>query len=126
MKHRYNAHRALPAPIIPIRLALPGQRFATRVLSALVDSGADFVIVPERILLRLRSEEANYIRLRGQWSETLEMALHVLDIEIEGRRFPSIDVVADDKENEIILGRNLLNKLVITLNGPKQELEITL
>ena len=124
MKYKYNKQKSIPAPIIPIRLALSDSTYGTRYLNAIVDTGADFVIIPERLLERLGSESENYVRLRGQWSEARTMALHTLDIEIANSRYPDIDVVADDKDNEIILGRNLLNKLVLTLNGPKQELEI--
>jgi len=39
-------------------------------------------------------------------------------------RLPLVEVVADDRGNEVIVGRNVLNKLIVTLDGPKQVLEI--
>lgn len=37
---------------------------------------------------------------------------------------PAIQVVADDRSNEIILGRNVLNRLHLCLDGPKLKTEI--
>lgn len=124
MKQPYSDNHTPAAPVLQIRLVLPGHNFGKRYLSALVDTGADLVIVPTRALNQLRSEAVNYVRMRGQWNEPREMELHTLDIEIGSLRYPAINVVADDQGSEIILGRNLLNKLVITLNGPEQELQI--
>jgi hypothetical protein len=36
---------------------------------------------------------------------------------------PAIEVVGDEQGNEIIIGRNILNRLVMTLDGPKRVLE---
>lgn len=39
-------------------------------------------------------------------------------------RLPSVQIVADDQGDEVILGRNVLNKLVLTLEGPRGTLDI--
>jgi hypothetical protein len=39
-------------------------------------------------------------------------------------RLPAVEVVADERGEEVIIGRNVLNFLVMTLNGPKRVLEI--
>jgi hypothetical protein len=39
-------------------------------------------------------------------------------------RLPVVEIIADEQGGEVILGRNVLNKLVMTLNGPEQMLEI--
>lgn len=44
---------------------------------------------------------------------------HTLDILVGSYRFLAIEVVADNHSEEIILGRNLLNKLVLLLDGPQ-------
>jgi len=48
----------------------------------------------------------------------------LLDVGIGGLRLPLVEVVADDRGNEVIVGRNVLNNLIVTLDGPKQVLEI--
>ena len=36
------------------------------------------------------------------------------------RRFPGLELAADEMDSEFILGRNFLNKLGLVLNGPDQ------
>lgn len=91
---------------------------------ALVDTGADGTIVPEYIVEELGAESDNDKILRGYSGDRQIVKMYYLDIEVGTRRFPAVAVAADPRMNEIVIGRNLLNKLVLTLNGPKQELEI--
>ena len=43
---------------------------------------------------------------------------HTLDIFVGSFRFSALEVVGDGHRMEIIIGRNLLNKLVLLLDGP--------
>ncbi len=60
-------------------------------------------------------------RLRSQWSERRVVRLYLVDVEIAGSRLPNIYVAGDDDSDEIILGRNVLNKLPLFLDGPQQQ-----
>lgn len=62
--------------------------------------------------------------MRSQWGERRTVDVYLLDVGIGDIRLPLIEGVADERGSEVILGRNVLNKLIVTLNGPKQELEI--
>ncbi len=44
--------------------------------------------------------------------------MFTLDIGIDSPCIPAVEVVGDDRGNEIILGRNVLNKLRLLLDGP--------
>jgi hypothetical protein len=49
----------------------------------------------------------------------------VLDLHLDNSIvLPSIDVVSDPIGREVILGRNVLNKLRLLLDGPRQVTEI--
>jgi hypothetical protein len=50
--------------------------------------------------------------------------IYSVDIGIGLARLPAVEVVADDRSAEIVLGRNVLNKLVVTLNGPQRTIEV--
>jgi hypothetical protein len=52
------------------------------------------------------------------------VAIYSLDIGVGNLRMPSVEVVADERGTEVILGRNVLNRLIVTLDGPKRVLEI--
>jgi hypothetical protein len=42
------------------------------------------------------------------------------DVLIGSDRFPAIQPAADDNDGDLVLGRNLLNKLALFLDGPQQ------
>jgi hypothetical protein len=44
--------------------------------------------------------------------------LYLVDIQIGNMTLPGLEVVGDEVSNEIILGRNVLNRLRVLLDGP--------
>lgn len=63
-------------------------------------------------------------RLRSQWGESRTVETYLVDVGIGAERFPLVEVVSDDRSDEVLLGRNPLNLLNLTLNGPKQVVEV--
>jgi predicted aspartyl protease len=111
--------------VLEIRLALPGESFAVGPLTALLDTGADATVVPLRHIRPLGAELSDRRYLRGLWGNRRAVERYLLDVEVAGLRLPSIEVVADDTDEEIIVGRDVLNRLRITLDGPAGTLEVT-
>jgi hypothetical protein len=37
---------------------------------------------------------------------------------------PAIEVVADDISDQVLLGRNALNKLILLMDGPRQQTDV--
>lgn len=62
----------------------------------------------------------NVGQLKTQWGDVHPVTLYLLDLEIENQLFPAIIVAGDAENDEIILGRNILNKLALLLDGPQQ------
>lgn len=62
--------------------------------------------------------------LRSQWGERRMALVYVLDVHIGLLRQPAIRVVRDDRGKEVILGRDVLNKMRLLLDGPAQTTEI--
>ncbi|MEI2690192.1 MAG: hypothetical protein V9H69_10985 [Anaerolineae bacterium] len=59
------------------------------------------------------------IVLISQWHDRHVMRLFQVDIQIAGLLFPAVDVVSDRWSKEVLLGRNVLNRLDLRLEGPK-------
>jgi predicted aspartyl protease len=125
MKFAYDNHYSPPAPAIEIQLGAPGKSGKTRLLRAFVDTGADVSLVPLRYLEPLQLQMDNRKLLRSQWGETRSVDTYLVDVILGDGRLPLIEVVGDERSDEVILGRNVLNRLVITLNGPKQVLDVS-
>ena len=124
MKFPYDSHYSPPAPSVEIWLGTPGESLASGPHSALVDTGADISIIPAKHIRPLQAVPDDYRYLRSQWGERRRVAIYSLDIGIGNMRWPSVEVVADEHGAEIILGRNVLNRLLVTLDGPKRVLEM--
>lgn len=124
MKFPYASDYFPPAPVIQIRFGLPDETLQIGPVSALVDSGADVTIVPTSIPEMLGTESDNDKLIRAYSGDARIVQMYYLDIGIGEHRYPAVMVAADPQVEQAMIGRNLLNKLIVTLNGPKQELEI--
>jgi len=69
-----------------------------------------------------RSFEAG---LRSQWGERRSVFLYLVDVQIAHIVLPGIYVVGDDRGDEIVIGRDVLNRLRILLDGPNNVSRIT-
>ncbi|MDM8518929.1 retropepsin-like aspartic protease [Anaerolineales bacterium HSG6] len=125
MKFPYDKHYFPPAPTITVRLAPPAEPFQTTTIPALVDTGADASIVPFAYIEPLSLQADNRKYLRSQWGERRVVDTYMVDIEIGDLRFPFVEIIADELGDEVILGRNLLNKLRLTLDGPNELMRIS-
>lgn len=125
MKFAYDDNYYPPAPMVEITLGPPGEPLVVGPLRAFVDSGADATIVPYHYCqpLGLQVDDRKY--LRSPWGERRVVDIYYLDIGIGTVRLPFIEVVADAEGDEVILGRSVLNKLRVLLDGPAQRIEIS-
>ena len=90
----------------------------------IVDSGADATLVPIEILKQLGAQSWDEAILRGPWGEGRRIYTYIVDVCICEQIFPGIEVVGDTLGETIVLGRNLLNKLILLLDGPDTTLYI--
>jgi predicted aspartyl protease len=125
VRFRYSSRHTPPAPLLEIRLARPDEAFRGPPLEAMLDTGADATIVPRRYIDPLHAQIDSHRYLRTQWGDRRPVHTYLLDVEVAGLRLPSIEVVADRTGDEAIVGRDVLNRLRITLDGPAGTLEVT-
>jgi predicted aspartyl protease len=88
-------------------------------LAALIDTGADGTLVPESYLQNLIAYKSHTVLIHSHWGETRPVAVYVVDVEVAGHNLPAVEVVADDRGADILLGRNILNRLILLLDGPR-------
>jgi predicted aspartyl protease len=125
MRYAYDTHYFPPAPSIEFRLGAPEQALTVRLPRAFVDTGADATLVPFRYIRPLGLQVDNRKYLRSQFSERVKVDVYLLDVGIGDIRLPLVEIIADESGNEIIVGRNILNKLMMVLDGPRQMLELS-
>jgi clan AA aspartic protease len=118
VSHPFDANYIPRASVVPVFLAEPDASPAVGPVSALVDTGADGTFVPQRFLDELDLDRTDQVRVHAHFGEARLADVYVVDVVIEERRFPAIEVIADDEDQAVILGRNVLNKLILLLDGP--------
>ncbi|MCA9974054.1 MAG: hypothetical protein KC425_27770 [Anaerolineales bacterium] len=123
----FTHHKFPPAPVIPIRLSSPGEPAAASEYPALLDTGSDFTLVPLRYLSTIQAPETRSAFVRGLFSERQLITLYLVDIHLEIGVLSGYEVIGVENtvdgftDEEIILGRNVLNRLHLFLNGPAAE-----
>ena len=120
MNQPYSQSFVPPAAVIEIRLAALDQAQTAGPFLALIDTGADASLVPKWVLLKLGAPSMFEAHLRSPWGELHVVVMHLADILIGSERFPAIELAASESDDEFVLGRNVLNKLTLFLDGPQQ------
>lgn len=123
MKHSYSGDYAPSFPVLPVVLTNPEEGLRTAAVSALIDTGSDGTLVPIVFLEDILAPALTEMRIRSHWGEWRATQLFLVDIELNGLTLPGMFVVGDDTGDEIVLGRNVLNKLHLALDGPAQTTE---
>ena len=120
-----DKNRVHPCPVAVVNVRNPSQsRNANRDVKCLVDCGSDVTGIPIRLLKRLGvtfevTEKAQ--DYSGSWRDQQFSFVHVALCGIDSGPIK----VARLKKGPIgILGRDVLNQFVVTLNGPELVCEI--
>jgi len=113
-------YRNLPwiAPLAPVANVTVrwGGRYDD--LEMILDTGADFTTIPQRVANRMRLPRLRKRSVRDFNGQTMKKQVYAVDLELCGHIFPAIQVVAVDSA-EAVIGRDILN-LIAVLDGPRR------
>jgi len=123
MSFRYLDTYCPPMAALRIRMGYPEEALTLGPLTAIVDTGADGTLVPQSLVDEIGAPFVDAVRVRSHWGEWRNMQSYTVDIGIGRLRLPTIEVVGDDQGQEIVLGRNVLNRLRLLLDGPAGQVE---
>lgn len=93
-------------------------------LKGLVDSGGDGTAIPQRVIDNLRLIPVRERPVAGYKGKPSKELTFLVDISLDGFKFELIEVVSCGDEEEILIGRNLLNDLKVLLDGKNLNFEI--
>jgi predicted aspartyl protease len=93
-------------------------------LPAIVDTGADVTMLPLNLLTSLGEGSIGLAYLRSAWGARTSVQLFIVDLQVEAIVLPGITVAATEQTTEAILGRDVLNRLVLVLDGPRTWLDM--
>lgn len=124
MIQRYSFASYPPIPILPFLLSFPDAKDWHGPITGIVDSGADYTIIPLAALTLIDPPFVGSANVVSQWGDRREVRVYHVDLQIGTIVLPAVEVAGDADSNEVILGRNVLNDLTICLRGPEVVLEL--
>jgi hypothetical protein len=121
--YQYEVNYDPAMPVVEIHI---GRAMAdvSLLLTAVVDSGADATIIPLNYLHQIQARRSRKSWMRGVTGGRMLVDLFSISLQLGPLVQTHLEVVSDVQNNEAILGRDVLNHLVVTLNGPGNSVEI--
>jgi predicted aspartyl protease len=110
-----------PAPCMSARVSNPILDLHENVRAKL-DTGADLTVITEDLAQRLELVSSGSETFRGFDGQPTVRATHYVNIELDGYSFKMVKVTYG---SQVLIGRDILNKLEIHLNGKAQTFEVT-
>ncbi len=105
-----------PAPFIDVVVIHPTDDNRSTQLRGKLDTGADLSAIPSSLMIELNLLARGTVTERDYKGETTIHAAYGVSLEIAGVRLDNVKVVATPRAS-VLLGRNVLNKFIITLDG---------
>ena len=116
----YDQGRHPPAPVLPLHVGSP-ESDEDVLVASLVDSGADCTLVPAAIVRRLALPFVGRLLLVGVGGQTRPAPVYAARVRLAGLSCLA-RVIAFD--GEAIIGRDLLNRVTVLLDGPRLALSV--
>jgi len=123
---KYTVYKKLAAaPVLrEITIKNPHVSNKNADLEALIDSGASRTVIPENLIEKLQLVPVRLIDVEGYKKGKQEHSTYFVDVEFKGYSFPLTEVIAVNRKN-VLLGRDILNKTILVLDGKKLSYDIT-
>ena len=124
MRHPFSHDYSPNAPSLDVTFISAEKQLALGPVVALVDTGTDITAAPIAYLEKILAPIAREAFVVPHWGARYAVSLFSVDVRIDEWTLPGVEVIGDTKGNEVILGRDVLNKLRLLLDGPAQTTEI--
>ena len=112
----YDLNYLLAMPIVTIHIGKP-DAITTVTLPALLDSGADATMIPVHYLRQIHAVKRQLVFIRSVSGKRAGANLYTVSLQLANYKRDRIEVVGNQDTDEVIIGRDILNHLVVTLDG---------
>jgi predicted aspartyl protease len=120
-----SAYHGSARPVVEASISKLGKRENTFTLTALIDSGADATMIPIRVLKHIGTRQARQRRMTDASGLSYIVDIYEVVVQIGSFTVPKVYAIADRNNSEVTIGRDVLNHLIITLNGLAYTVEIS-
>lgn len=122
--YEYSANYSPAMPVCMVYIGAGGAPPTLGPFTAIIDTGADITVIPLPYLQQVNAKRISRGRARSLWGDLKIVDVYSVALNLDGLKFAALRVLADDAGEEIILGRFVLNRLKVTLDGPSALTEI--
>jgi predicted aspartyl protease len=122
--HSYNPDYYPAMPVCTVYLGVGDEEPLFGPLEALIDSGADITVIPLSYLRQLGVPPINQGTARSLWGDRRAVHIYAVSLRLDRLHIRALQVLGDEQGDEIVLGRTVLNRLHIVLDGPAAVAEI--
>jgi hypothetical protein len=123
-RYRYNRQTFPPAPFVHVSVFCPATGTIAESLPAQVDTAADCTIIPPDLADRLALVAADHIPVGGLGGQVADAPLYLVEIRVHDLPPVRVEVLAVANEPHVLLGRDVLNRFRVTLDGPNMLMDI--
>jgi len=120
---RYSTEFDPPAPVIGFMVYCPVDHGRAVSIRGELDSGADISVVPLSVVDELHLVPRRMVIGRGYDGTQNLWATYMVDLQVEGHAVDDVEVMALPRQ-DAILGRDVLNHFIVTLDGKELTLEV--
>jgi predicted aspartyl protease len=122
---KYYAGTHPPAPFVNLTAAAPGAAATGLRVRAQIDTGAFMTVIPLALATQAGLLQVRELPVEGLGGAVFLFPTFLVEFAIDGLSPVTVEVMASPNEPDILLGRDVLNRYQIELDGPAQELTVT-
>lgn len=111
-------------PVLQIEVSSHRRGAAVRSVAVLLDTGADGTILPSEVLQAVEARYVEQRQLRGILGQSQVVDVYSVTLHIGSQRIYGVRAVSAPAGVEPLLGRDVLNQLRVTFDGPAEIVEI--
>lgn len=119
----YDPAFSPPAPVADVTVVNPTTGVNSGALRGKLDSGADVTVIPQRLVAELGMTPRGRIWTRGYDGTYAQRLIYYVRLTVESFDLLTVRCIAADRV-DVLLGRNVLNRFIITLDGKNLTFEL--
>jgi predicted aspartyl protease len=120
----YDSSLDPPAPLLQITVAGIVGTGHREAVPALLDTGSDVTAIPARLVDPLRLYPIGRLRLEDVEARTASVFTYAVQLTVAGVTTPRLEVILTGFDFAV-LGRDVLNRFYLLLNGPEQIFDVS-
>ena len=119
----YERSEQPPAPYLDLKIRPCFQSVNSLAQHAKIDSGASMTVIARALVDQWQITPFSAVNVRGYDGQVSTRPTYLVDLTIGKRQFSQVEVTLSPRTN-VLLGRDVLNQLRVTLDGPQGIAEI--